>query len=120
MEIEILFAKAIKQKIHNYPRLDFEGFGVLGEKPWTTNIGESYWSFWFWVIKRFQKERLDNHCERGETPYITNKTVLVMWMPQKPGEYEFFQPNGELAQLYKEGRLDELLKQFSEEDANNH
>ena len=106
MTAKILLAKAIKQRTANYPWLDYEGLVLSDVNCWTKEISD-FWSFYFWVIKQFSRERIDKRDFS-----FANKTVLVFALKETLSDYEFFSPDGELASKYKNNDLDDLYKTF--------
>lgn len=83
MTAKIFLAKAIKQRIANYPWLDYEGLVLSDAKSWTKEISD-FWGFYFWVLKKFSKERIDKKDFSFE-----DQTVLVFALNETLSEYEF-------------------------------
>ncbi len=106
MTILFFFAKATKQKISNYPWLDYERIFYMDKRTWEKEV-KDYFKFEDMLLSRFQNELIDKYNFNN-----VNKEVLVLAFRESYSDYTFFKPDGKLAELFRNNKLDELYKEF--------
>ena len=97
----------IKQPISNRPWLTYERERFFYGDLWSKN-GDGPSSFALWARGQFANEWVSTR----DFTYL-GQQILVVSRGDEPADTPmFFHPQGELARLYREGRLDDLYSEY--------